>query len=332
MNHPRRCAPTSGQLYPGLGGNLPLEWVADLSGIRITADGCVVRASEQENSDLFWGLRGGGGNFGVVTHFEYKLYLVGPEVMAGAIAWRAEDAHDVLEMYRTFTEQAPPGGHMCRCAAHGAAGTVGLPKDIHGKPIIALFVCHSGAVEEGEQQVVPIKAFGSPAGDVLMRRSYVSQQSILDATQPKGRRYYWKSEYLPKLDPERLAKVIEHAEHIVSPHSAIILFPIDGALNRLPADHAPMGNRDAACVLNIMASWERAEDDRANIEWARATWSDMRRFSTGGTYINFLTEEESGERIRAAYGKNYDRLVEVKTKWDPDNLFRMNKNIPPQVF
>jgi FAD/FMN-containing dehydrogenase len=307
-------------------------WSCDsvLSMEVVTADGRVVRASEKENSDLFWGLRGGGGNFGVVTNFEYKLYPVGPEVMAGAIAWRAEAAADVLEMYRTFTEQAPPE-ITCAAVLRMAPPAPWLPKGIHRKPIIALFVCHSGAVEEGDQQLAPIKAFGSPVGDVLMRRSYLSQQSILDATQPKGRRYYWKSEYLPKLEPEMLAKAIEHAERIVSPHSAIILFPIDGALNRLPEDHSPMGNRNAACVLNITASWESAEDDRVNIEWAREAWSDMRRFSTGGTYINFLTEEEGEERIHAAYGKNYNRLVEVKTKWDPRNLFQMNKNITPQV-
>jgi FAD/FMN-containing dehydrogenase len=158
----------------------------------------------------------------------------------------------------------------------------------------------------------------------------VSQQSLVDATQPKGRRYYWKSEYLPGFEPEMLATAIEHAERIVSPHSAIMLFSIDGALNRLPEDHSPVGNRNAAAVLNIAASWERADDDRANVEWARAAWRDMRRFSTGGTYVNFLTEEEGDERIRAAYGEHYERLVAVKTKWDPGNLFRMNKNIAPR--
>ncbi|MCL5995686.1 MAG: BBE domain-containing protein [Chloroflexi bacterium] len=129
-----------------------------------------------------------------------------------------------------------------------------------------------------------------------------------------------------------LTQAIKHAGHIVSPHSTIILFPIDGALNRLPGDYSAMGNRDATCVLNIAASWENVEDDQANIEWARAAWRDMRRFSTGGTYINFLTEEEGDERIHAAYGRNYDRLAEIKTKWDPANLFRVNKNIAPRVL
>lgn len=296
----------------------------------VTADGRVVRASERENNDLFWGLRGGGGNFGVVTSFEYQLYPVGPEVMAGAIAWRAEDARDVLEMYRSLAEQAPPE-LACVAVLRRAPPAPWLPREIHGQPIIALFICHSGAAEDGEKLVAPIKSFGAPVGDVIQRRPYVSQQSILDATQPKGRRYYWKSEYLPRLEPEMLAKVIEHAERIVSPYSAILLFPLDGALDRLPADHSPAGNRDAAAVLNIAASWEQAGDDPANIDWARAAWRDLRRFSTGGTYVNFLTEEEGEERIRAAYGNHYDRLVEIKTRWDPENLFRTNKNIAPRT-
>lgn len=294
----------------------------------VTAEGRVVRASERENIDLFWGLRGGGGNFGVVTGFEYKLYPVGPEVMAGAIAWRADSASEILDMCRAVMEKAPPE-LVCVAALRIAPPAPWLAKEIHGKPIVALFVCYNGNLSEGEKLVAPIKAFGSPVGDVIQRRPYISQQSLLDATQPKGRRYYWKSEYLPSLKPEILATTIKYAEAIVSPHSAIILFPLDGALNRLPEEHSAVGNRDSAWVLNITASWEKAEDDKTNIEWARAAWRDLRRFSTGGTYINFLTEEEGDERIHAAYGNNYKRLAEIKSKWDPDNLFCMNKNIPP---
>ena len=307
-------------------------WTSDnlLSMEVVTADGRVVQASDKENANLFWGLCGGGGNFGVVTGFDYKLYSVGPEVMAGAIAWRAEYAGEVLEMLRTLMEQAPPE-LVCVAGLRLAPPAPWLSKDVHGRPIVALFVCHSGEVSEGEKLIAPIKAFGSPVGDIVQRRTYVSQQSLLDATQPKGRRYYWKSEYLPKLEPELLAKTIRHAEAIVSPHSAIILFPLDGALNRLPEDHSAAGNRDSAWVLNITASWEKIEDDKTNIEWARAAWRDMRSFSTGGTYVNFLTEEESGDRIQDAYRKNYGRLIEVKSKWDPGNLFRVNKNIVPRA-
>ena len=295
----------------------------------VTAEGRIVRASEKENSDLFWGLRGGGGNFGVVTGFEYQLYPVGPEIVAGAIAWRAESASQVLEMCRTVMEKAPPE-LVCVAGLRIAPPAPWISKDVHGKPIVALFVCHSGTISEGEKLVAPIKGFGSPVGDIVQRRPYVSQQSLLDATQPKGRRYYWKSEYLPRLEPDLLTAAIRHARAIVSPHSAIILFPLDGALNRLPENHSAVGNRDTAWVLNVTASWEKAEDDKTNIDWARAAWRDMRGFSTGGTYVNFLTEEEGDERIRAAYGKNYERLVEIKSKWDPGNLFCMNKNIRPK--
>lgn len=306
-------------------------WTSDnvLSMDVVTADGRVVRASEAENPDLFWGSRGGGGNFGVVTSFEYKVYPVGPEIVAGAIAWRAEDAPAVLELYRAVVESAPPE-LVCVAGLRNAPPAPWLQKEIHGKPIVAIFVCHSGPVSDGERAVARIKSFGSPVGDVIQRRPYVSQQILLDGTQPKGRRYYWKSEYLPKVEPAMLSKAIEHAQQIKSPHSAILVFPLDGALGRVANDHSPVGNRDAAAVLNITGSWEKAEDDAANIEWARTAWRDMRRFSTGGTYINFLTEEEGGQRIEAAYGKNLARLVDVKTTWDPTNLFRMNKNIAPR--
>jgi hypothetical protein len=205
-----------------------------------------------------------------------------------------------------------------------------LPKDIHGTPVIVLVACYAGSVEDGAKHVAQIKSFGSPVGDVIQPRSYLSQQSLLDATQPNGRRYYWKSEYLPGVEEDLTAKVIDHAKRIVSPHSAVILFPIDGALGELPETHSAVGNRDARIVLNITGSWERSEDDQSNIEWTRNAWSDMRSFSTGGTYINFLTEEEGDDRTRAAYGNNYERLVDIKTQWDPQNIFRVNKNITPR--
>ena len=305
-------------------------WSSDnvLSMDVVTAEGRVVRASEKHNSDLFWGLRGGSGNFGVVTNLEYQLHPLGPELMAGAIAWSADHAHNVVEMYRAFTEQAPPD-ITCVLGLRMAPPAPWIKKEFHGRPIVAIFVCHTGEIKDGEKRVASIRAFSSPVGEIIQPRSYVSQQSLLDATAPKGRRYYWKSEYLPRLEPKLLAKLIEHAQRIVSPHSAILVFPVDGVLNGVPEDHSAVGNRDARFVLNVAASWENAADDHANIEWARAAWRDTRSFSTGGVYVNFLTEEENDERIRAAYGKNYDRLGALKRKWDPQNLFRINKNIAP---
>ncbi|MEO8295949.1 MAG: FAD-binding oxidoreductase [Gemmatimonadota bacterium] len=307
-------------------------WTSDnvLSMEVVTARGEIVRASERENSDLFWALRGGGGNFGVVTSFEHQLYPVGPEVMGGGIAWSAEKAAEVLEMFRTVSEDAPPE-FSCVAVLRIAPPAPWIASEMHGKPIVALFVCHTGSIDEATKAVAPIKAFGKPAGDIIQRRPYVSQQSLLDATQPKGRRYYWKSEYLPKVEPDLLKSAMRHAAGIRSPHSAVILFPLGGKTRQQPPSHSPAGNRDAEFVLNITAAWDKPEDDSANIEWARSTWSDMRRFSTGGTYINFLTEDDGEDRIKAAYGTNHERLVDAKTKWDPDNLFRMNKNIAPRT-
>jgi FAD/FMN-containing dehydrogenase len=294
----------------------------------VTADGRLVRASDDENADLFWGLRGGGGNFGVVTGIDYALHPVGPEIVGGLVAWPASEAPGVLDLYRSLAETASPELTLV-AMMRLAPPAPWLPKDWHGKPIVALLACHSGRTEDGEKAVAPIKAFAQPIGDVLVRRPYAQMQSLLDATQPKGRRYYWKSEYLPRIEPGLCEAIIEHAARIPSPHSGVILFQIDGALNRLDEVHSPVGNRDARHVLNIAASWEQAGDDRVNIQWARTAWDDMRSFSTGGTYINFLTEDEGPERIEAALGRGLPRLAEVKARWDPENVFRTNRNIKP---
>jgi len=305
-------------------------WTSDnVVGIDVvTANARLVRASSEENDDLFWGLRGGGGNFGVVTGIDYTLYPVGPEILGGLVAWPASEAPGVLELYRSLVEKAPPELTLV-VLMRPAPPAPWLPKDKHGKAIIAILACYSGDPAQGEKAVAPIKSFRNPIGDVLVRRPYTQIQSLLDATQPKGRRYYWKSEYLPRIEPVLCRKVIEHAAKIPSPHSAVILFQIEGALNRLREDHSPVGNRDARYVLNIAGSWEQAEDDKVNIGWAREAWTDMRPLSTGGTYINFLTEDEGPERIEAALRKGLQRLAEVKAKWDPENVFRTNRNIKP---
>jgi len=294
----------------------------------VTADARLVRASSDENADLFWGLRGGGGNFGVVTGIDYDLYPVGPEVVGGVVAWPASEAPKVLELYRTLAEKAPSELTLV-ALMRPAPPAPWLPKDSHGTPIVALLACYSGRPEDGEKVVAPIKAFGKPIGDVLVRRPYAQMQALLDATQPKGRRYYWKSEYLSRIEPALCEKAIEYAAKIRSPHSAVILFQIGGALNGVEETHSPVANRDARYVLNITSSWEKADDDRANVDWAREAWNGMKRFSTGGNYINFQTEDESAERIEAALGKGLQRLAQVKAKWDPTNLFRTNRNIKP---
>jgi hypothetical protein len=199
---------------------------------------------------------------------------------------------------------------------------------VHGKPIVALFVCHSGRIEDGEALLAPLRQLGTPVADTVTRRPYTQMQSLLDATQPKGRRYYWKSHYLPGIEPDAISVAVAQAARVPSPHSAIILFHLQGALGELGADHSPAGNRDTAFVLNIASAWERAADDNVNVRWTREGFEAMRAFSTGGTYINFLTEEEGDDRIEAAYGKPVlAKLAALKKKVDPDNLFRHTKRV-----
>jgi FAD/FMN-containing dehydrogenase len=294
----------------------------------VTADGRVTRASAVQNPDLFWGLCGGGGNFGVVTGIDYALHPVGPEIVGGVVAWPASAAPEVLALYRTLAAQAPPELTLV-AFMRPAPPAPWLPKEMHGQPIVAILACHTGPPGEGEQAVAAIKSHGVPVGDVLVRRPYVQMQTLLDATQPKGRRYYWKSEYLPRIAPALCDKVIANAAKIPSPHSAIILFQIEGAVNRFPNHYSAAGNRDACCVLNIGGSWERAADDTVNVAWVRKTWDDLKNFSTGGNYINFLTEDEGPERVAAALGRGVKRLAEIKRRWDPENMFRTNRNILP---
>jgi FAD/FMN-containing dehydrogenase len=293
----------------------------------VTADGLVKTASAEENEDLFWALRGGSGNFGIVTSFEYRLFPVGPEILGGAIAWHGADAKEVLDAFRLFSAEAPrelTSVGVLRIAPPAPW----LPKEVHGKPIVAIFVCHAGKIEEGEALVARLRKVGKPIADIVTRRPYTQMQSLLDATQPKGRRYYWKSHYLPGITGRAIDIAVEHAGRIRPPHSAIIFFQILGALGELPADHSPAGNRDAHYVLNITGSWEKPEDDDVNIQWARDCFEASRSLSTGGTYVNFLTEEEGRDRIEAAYGRStLERLAALKRKHDPENLFRHTKQV-----
>jgi len=302
-------------------------WTCDnvLSMEVVTANGEVLRVSADDNADLFWALRGGSGNFGIVTSFEYQLFPVGPEIVGGAIAWHGDDARQVLDAYRTFSAAAPR--ELTSVAVLRVAPPAPwLPKDMHGQPMAAIFVCHTGPVDGDDAWLAPLRQLGRPVADTVMRRPYTQMQSLLDATQPKGRRYHWKSHYLPGINTQTIDLAVAHAARIRSPHSAILLFQIDGALGDLPAGHSPAGNRDAAYVLNIAGSWEQPADDSVNIQWARDCFEAMRPCSTGGTYVNFLTEDEGQDRTAAAYGPaNLARLAALKRQYDPDNFFRHTK-------
>jgi FAD/FMN-containing dehydrogenase len=293
----------------------------------VTAAGEVVRASETENRDLFWALRGGSGNFGLVTSFTYRTESVGPEIVGGAVAWAGEDCQQVMKFYREFSA-AVPRELTSALVLRNAPAAPWLPKDVHGKPVIMMLAVYSGKLEDGERLTAAIKAFGKPVADILVRRPYTQMQSLLDATQPPGRRYYWKSEFLSRIDDGVIDSLTRRSAQMPSPHAGLILFQIGGALNSLPLEHSPAGNRDAAYVANIATSWEGPEHDAANVAWTRATWDELRPFSTGGAYVNFMTEDEGPERTQSAYGSaNLARLAELKRKLDPDNVFRHCKSV-----
>jgi FAD/FMN-containing dehydrogenase len=306
-------------------------WTADtVTGMDlVTADGQAVRASADQNGDLFWALRGGGGNFGVVTSIDYTIYPVGPEIIGGLVAWPGDKAPEVLDLYGKLVATAPPELTLV-ALMRLAPPAPWLPKEWHGRLIVGILACHSGNLAEGETLVAPIKSFGKPIGDVLVRRPYTQLQSMLDATQPKGRRYYWKSDHLPAITPDLCRAVISHAATLPSPHSALILFQMEGALNTLAPTHSPVGNRDARYLFNVNAGWERAEDDETNIAWARNAYGDLKRFATGGTYLNFLNADEGPDRTTHALGSSMQRLGKVKKEWDPANVFRVNRNIQPE--
>ena len=295
----------------------------------VTADGQVRRASAEENPDLFWALRGGGGNFGVVTAFEFEAQPHGPEVVAGLVLHPMERAKEVLALFREATAKAPDG--LCHLLIMRKAPPLPIiPEELHGAPVAGIAVCYSGPLEEGEELVAPIKHFGQPLADTIGRKPFVAHQQFLDAGQPFGRRYYWKSEYLDAVPEAADGPIIAHATAIGSPHSAVLCMHLGGAAARLPEDRTAVGNRRAEFVFNVQGAWEDAAEDPRHVAWARDFWSAMRPFSSGGTYVNFLTEDAEQERVRAAYGAAlYDRLARIKARYDPVNLFRSNQNIRP---
>jgi FAD/FMN-containing dehydrogenase len=296
----------------------------------VLADGRFLKASHTENPDLFWAIRGGGGNFGVVTSFEFQLQPVGPEVMAGLILYPLKQAREVLAFYRNFTAQAPDElGTLA--VLRIAPPAPFLPEEVHGQPVVGIGVCYAGSVENGQQAVRPLKEFGSPLADLIAPKPYTTHQTMLDAASPSGRRYYWKSEYLSELNDDACQTLVQYAADLSSPLTAILVFQLGGAISRVSEQETAAANREAAYVLNIQTAWEDAGQTDRHVRWTRTFWRDMRPFASGGVYVNFLGEDEKDGRVRAAYGGNYGRLVALKNKYDPTNLFRLNQNIKPTV-
>lgn len=295
----------------------------------VTSEGKLIRASADEEPDLFWAVRGGGGNFGVVTSFEFELHPVGPEIVGGAIVWPGECTDEVMDVYERLVEDSPPEMVCSLGLRLGSAPWVA--KEIQGAPILVMTVCDHGDASSAATRINRIKSIGKPVEDLLAKRSYVSMQSMFDAAQPYGRRHYWKAEYAERVNQNMLRTALEHSHAIpTSSYSRITFFPVGGRVNQFPDDYSAVGNRRAGVLANVWGSWMDAEDDNRNVEWARAAWADLKKFSVG-TYVNMLSQDEGSERIGDAYGSNLQRLVDVKTKYDPDNLFRLNKNIVPRV-
>jgi FAD/FMN-containing dehydrogenase len=299
-----------------------------LSADLVTADGELVTAGEERNVDLFWGIRGGGGNFGIATSFEYRLHPVGPIVLAGPIFHPLERAGEVLRFYREFAAAAPD--EVTTIFELSVAQPLPfLPAEVHGKPILMVGACYAGPPEEGLEALRPLKEFGDPIADLLEPMPYLALQSMFDPFVPHGWHRYWKSVELPSLTDEAIDTLVERAPAFTSPKSYCIVFQLGGALSRV-ADDTAYSQRDAAYNVNVNAVWtpEDADGER-HIAWARDFFDAVQPHARGRVYVNFLGEE-GPERVRAAYGaEKYERLVEVKRTYDPTNVFRLNQNIEP---
>jgi FAD/FMN-containing dehydrogenase len=298
----------------------------------VTAEGRIIRASADEHPDLFWALRGGGGNFGVVSSFQFALHPVGPTVMAGPVFWSADDTADVLRFYRDFAAEAPDElGTVVRL------GTVPplpvIPEDLHWRPAVAIACCYAGAVEEGERVVRDLRRFGTPLVDLFAPRPYAAFQSALDDTVLHGWHYYWKAADLAGLSDDAISVIADHAYAARSPRSYSAMFHMRGAVARVAQDATAYAGRDVTHNIVIDAVWlpeESAAHAAAETAWVRRFFRDLEPHRADGVYVNFLDADDDSSRVREAYGdRTYRRLAEVKAKYDPDNVFRHNKNIRP---
>jgi hypothetical protein len=299
-----------------------------LSAEVITAEGELVRASESENPDLFWGIRGGGGNFGVVTEFEFRLNPVGPQVVAGPVFWPMEESPQVLRFYREWVADAPDD--LMTIVVHRRAPSLPfVPPELHGQPVVAVICCYAGPVEEGEKVVAPLKAFGSPVLDICEPKPFLEHQSMFDPTFPHGRWYYMRACDVAELSDEVIDITVEHSRRINSPLTAFPIWQMGGAVSRVGEDETAFNGRGAGYTFNITAATAGQEGFDEERDWVRDFWTALEPHHTGGVYVNFLMSEGE-ERVRAAYGaEKYDRLKQLKRRWDPDNLFRLNQNISP---
>jgi hypothetical protein len=293
----------------------------------VTADGEFVKVGERENPDLFWGVRGGGGNFGIVTEFEFSLHPLGPQVMAGPIFWPMDEAPRVLRFYRDWIADCPDE-LMTIVTQRKAPALPNLPPELVGKPVISVVACYAGPVEDGERLMRPLKSFGSPELDLCMPKPFVAHQRTFDPSFPHGWWYYVRSCDVAELNDDIIDVVAEYGKRIVSPITSMALWQMGGAVARVGESETAFNGRNAGFTFNINGNSESAEGFEAERGWARAYWSALGPYHTS-VYVNFLMAEGE-DRIRQAYGaEKYDRLKALKRKYDPTNFFRLNQNIAP---
>jgi FAD/FMN-containing dehydrogenase len=290
-----------------------------LSAEVVTAEGGILQASRNENPDLFWALRGGGGNFGIVTSFRYRLHPIG-QVTAGLLIHPQERAEEVLSFYRSYLPGTPDRLDT----------SVIMMKTPDGLPAIAVLAVFFGTLAESEATLRPLRQFGPPLADLITEMPYTQAQQMADALVPIGNRYYWKANFLDAISDDFAATLRQRALLAPSPHSMILLFELKGEIKRRPREDAAFDHRDDNFELSIIANWTDPAKDAENISWARETWSAVQPFVKPSVYVNHLTADEPADRIRAAYGaQKYERLRQIKRQFDPGNFFRMNQNIAP---
>ena len=293
----------------------------------VTADAKLVRASAKEHDDLFWALRGGGGNFGVVTSFEFKLHQLGPEVLSGLVVHPFEKAAELLPEFRRIANEAPDELTIW-VVMRKAPPLPFLPTEWHGKEVLIFAACYSGDIKEGEKAVKPLRALGKPIADVISPHPFTGWEAAFDPLLTPGARNYWKSHDFTELSDPAIKAILEAVRSLPSPECEVFIAHVGGAMARVPANATAWPNRNAHFIMNAHTRWREQAQDKACIAWARQLFDATAPYASGSVYINFMPDDEN-DRVEKAYGPNYRRLTEIKHRYDPNNLFRVNQNIRP---
>ena len=331
---PSGIVTTTGVAGLTLGGGI--GWIMRKHGLSIdqlvsvdlvTADGEFVKASAEENADLFWGVRGGGGNFGIVTEFEFRCVPLGTHLVAGPVFWPMKQSPEVLRFYRDWVADAPD--ELMTIVVHRKAPPLPfVPAELHGQPVVVVACCWAGDIEEGERFLRPLKEFGSPVLDACVPKPFLAHQSMFDPSFPAGRWYYFKACDVPELNDEIIDITVEHSMRFSSPLTAFPIWQMGGAVSRVGNDETAFSGRSAGFTYNIGATTETSAGFDEEREWVRGFWDALRPWHQG-VYVNFLGDE-GADRVRQSYGaQKYERLQELKRRYDPDNFFCLNQNIPP---